>query len=70
MAWTIGGQRYYGVAEACSMAGISKDTFLRWVRKGEFEDVKHRDRHGWRLFTNDDLRRLNAKVNNISIVSH
>jgi predicted site-specific integrase-resolvase len=67
MAWTIDGHRYYGTAEACSVAGISKDTLLRWVRTGQFEDVKFRDRHGWRLFTDDDLSRLKAKVNHLYV---
>ena len=70
MAWTIDSHRYYGTSEVCSMVGISKDTFLRWVRTGLMEDVKHRDRHGWRLFTDDDLCRLKAKVNHINIISH
>jgi len=40
-------------------------TLLRWVRDGSFPDVEHRDWRGWRLFTDDDLTRLKAKVNHI-----
>ena len=56
---------YYQTAEACRMAGISKNTFLRWVKGGKFSGVVHRDRRGWRLFTEDDLDRLKAEVNRI-----
>ena len=65
MPLRINDKNYYMAAEACAMAGISRDTFLRWVRKGEVKDVKHRDRHGWRLFTNVDVSRLRAKVQRI-----
>lgn len=61
----INGQTYYRTAEACRMAGISKNTFLRWVREGMFADVELRDRRGWRLFTNDDLDRLKAEVHKV-----
>jgi len=47
------------------MAGISKNTFLRWVREGMFTDVELRDRRGWRLFSNDDLDRLKAEVHKV-----
>jgi len=47
------------------MAGISKNTFLRWVREGMFADVELRDRRGWRLFSNDDLDRLKAEVHKV-----
>jgi DNA-binding transcriptional MerR regulator len=61
----VNNQRYYRTAEACAMAGISRMTFLRWVRLGLFTDVEYRDWRGWRLFTDDDLARLKAKVNHI-----
>jgi excisionase family DNA binding protein len=63
MTVQLDGQTYYNISEACELAGISRDTFLRWVRKGKFNDVEHRDRNGWRLFTNDDVRRLKARIN-------
>lgn len=63
MTVQLDGQTYYNIGEACELVGISRDTFLRWVRKGKFPDVKHRDRNGWRLFTQDDIHRLKAKIN-------
>ena len=64
----LNGQTYYSTAEACRIAGTSKNTFLRWVRNGLFTDVEHRDRRGWRLFTEDDLDRLKAEVNRVTRV--
>lgn len=61
-------QTYYSTAEACRIAGTSKNTFLRWVRNGLFTDVEHRDRRGWRLFTEDDLDRLKAEANRVTRV--
>jgi len=64
----LNGQTYYSTAEACRIAGTSKNTFLRWVRNGLFTDVEHRDRRGWRLFTEDDLDRLKAEANRVTRV--
>ena len=61
----LNGESYYRIAEACQITGISKNTFLRWVKEREFTDVTYRDRRGWRLFTEDDLDRLRAEVNKI-----
>ncbi len=66
MPTTIRGVTYYRTAEACQMAGISKNTFFRWLRSGEFEDVGTADRHGWRLFSAADLERLYEKAQRIS----
>ncbi len=62
----IRGTTYYRTAEACQFAGISKNTFFRWLRTGEFEDVATADRHGWRLFSEADLERLCQKAQHIS----
>jgi hypothetical protein len=61
----LNGKTYYNISEACRLAGTNRDTFLRWVREGKFNDVEHRDRNGWRLFTGKDIRRLKARVNYI-----
>jgi len=65
MSPIIGEKKYYNTAEACRIAGISKNTFLRWVRSGLFADVGHRDRRGWRLFTEEDLKRLKIEANKV-----
>jgi predicted site-specific integrase-resolvase len=66
MPITLNGESYYRTAESCELAGISRNTFLRWVREGVFADVKCRDRKGWRLFTIQDLNRLRAEVNRVT----
>ena len=68
MTISINGSRYFRTAEACAKAGISKNTFLRWVREGVFKDVKHRDRRGWRLFTAEEMENLRREANKTSHV--
>lgn len=58
MPITIRDTTYYRTSEACDTAGISKNTFFRWLRTGEFDDVSSVDRHGWRLFKEADIQRL------------
>jgi predicted site-specific integrase-resolvase len=65
----INNLEYYRTHEACSIAGITKNTFLRWVGNGTFKDVSHRDRRGWRLFTQDDVNRLSDEVNKVRVDS-
>lgn len=57
----MNGQTYYGTAEICQEIGISRATLYRWLRTGLL--VKsYKDRRGWRLFTEDDLNKLNVKA--------
>lgn len=67
MPTTIRGTQYYRTAEACAIAGISKNTFFRWLRTGQFDDVRTVDRHGWRLFSESDLVRLCERAQSITI---
>jgi predicted site-specific integrase-resolvase len=65
MSQSINGIVYYQTNEACRFAGISRATFFRWLKEGTIEDVKHKDRRGWRLFTEkeiDDLKREAQKI--------
>jgi len=61
----LNGKTYFWTAEACKMAGISKNTFLRWVNSGVFADVAHRDRRRWRLFNEAELNRLKAEAHKL-----
>ena len=67
MAMIIDGQSYYRTAEACERAGISKSTFLRWLKEGILQDVSHVDRRGWRLFTKEDINAIQAEANKIKV---
>ena len=62
MPIVIKGQTYYRTREACEMAGVSRSTLLRWIRDGVLEDVSHRDRRGWRLFSEADIKRIEEEV--------
>lgn len=62
------GQTYYWTAEACEIAGTSKNTFLRWVKEGRLPDTRRRDRRGWRLFAEDEVQVLKEEVNRIRFI--
>ena len=51
------------------MAGISRTTLLRWLRQGNLKLPEYRDRREWRLFTSDDIDKLNHEANRISAKS-
>jgi len=69
MPVAINGQRYYRTSEACRMAGISRTTLLRWLREGNLKLPVYRDRRKWRLFTEEDVKRLNLEANRITATS-
>lgn len=58
MPITIQGKTYYHIKEALTQAGISESTWRRWIKNNVIEDVKTRDRRGWRLFTQEDIQRI------------
>jgi DNA-binding transcriptional MerR regulator len=59
------GETYYRTKELCRKAGISRSTLLRWLENGVLCDASNRDRRGWRLFTESDVRRIRAEANKI-----
>lgn len=63
----INGEEYFRTHEACALAGITKNTFLRWVTNGSYPDVAYRDRRGWRLFTFEDVNKLKEEVNKVQV---
>ena len=67
MTVNMRGQTYYRTAEVCSLAGISRSTLFRWLRRGILDDVSHRDRRDWRLFTDHDINRITNESNKIRI---
>ncbi len=66
MSINMNGVKYLRTAEACHKAGISKNTFLRWVRDGVVPDVEHRDRRGWRIFGPEDMDALIKEAHRVS----
>lgn len=67
MSIQINGQTYYTTTEACLQAGISRSTLLRWFKVGIVEEVIHKDRRGWRMFTEDDINRIIAESKKIEV---
>jgi hypothetical protein len=65
MPITLNGQTYYRTAEVCRIVGISRTTFFRWLKESIFKEAEHRDRRGWRLFTEDELNRFKEEANRI-----
>lgn len=62
----IKGETYYRTSEACRIVGIGRSTFLRWLRKGTLNDASHRDKRGWRLFTEADVERIEKEATHIT----
>ena len=48
------------------MVGVSRTTLFRWLKEGIFREAEHRDRRGWRLFTEDEIEGLKVEANKIS----
>jgi hypothetical protein len=65
----VNGQTYYRTAEVYRMVGISRTTLFRWLKEDILKEAKHRDRRGWRLFTEDEINRLKAEANHITALS-
>ncbi len=61
MSIEINGQLYYRTAEACVRTGISRATLFRWLKSGILKET-HRDRRGWRIFTERDLDLLRQEA--------
>jgi predicted site-specific integrase-resolvase len=66
MPVTVDGQTYYRTAEVCRIVGISRATLFRWLKEGTFKEAEHRDRRGWRLFTEKEIGKLRAEANQVS----
>jgi len=62
----IEGKTYYEATEVCKEAGISRPTLFRWLKRGLLIDL-YRDRRGWRLFTEEDLKTIQAEATRIEI---
>ncbi|MCD6391026.1 MAG: helix-turn-helix domain-containing protein [Dehalococcoidia bacterium] len=61
----LNGQNYYRTAEVCQIVGIGRSTLFRWIRQNIVKEAQYRDRKGWRLFTEDNLRSLMAESSRI-----
>ena len=67
MPTEINGQHFYYTSEVCQRISISRPTLFRWLRRGILEK-SHKDRRGWRIFTEDDLSKIQAEARRIEVV--
>jgi len=61
----LNGRTYYRTAEVCQIVGIGRSTLFRWLRQNVVKEAQYRDRKGWRLFTEEELRSLAAESSRI-----
>jgi len=52
------------------MLGVTRNTLYRWLRKDGIGEARHRDSRGWRLFTQDELEKLNKSINRVVKIEH
>jgi predicted site-specific integrase-resolvase len=61
----INEETYYTTIEICREAGISRSTLLRWLKNGAVNNVPHRDRRGWRVFSGAEVKRIKEEANRL-----
>jgi len=66
MTVNLDGKNYYRTAEVCHRVGISRTTLFRWLKESVLGKAVHRDRRGWRLFTEEEIDILKTEANRIS----
>jgi DNA-binding transcriptional MerR regulator len=54
----INNKKYYNVREVAEILGISKQTLLRYEKKGLFPPPKRNPINKWREYTLKDIQRL------------
>ena len=57
---------YYRTSEVYRLVGISRSTLFRWFKEGIASEPQYRDRRGWRLFTKEEVEKLEALVNQVN----
>jgi predicted site-specific integrase-resolvase len=62
----MNGNRYWSASEVCQEAAISRPTLYRWLKRGILTRM-HRDRKGWRMFTEEDLKKIRLEASKIDV---
>jgi len=57
-------QEYYQTREVSKIAGVHRDTLLRWLREGKLQEPK-RNRNNWRIFSKTDLDNIIEFTNHV-----
>jgi len=58
----IDNKTYYLTTEACEMANISRGTLFRWIKVGIIPEAKLKNRNGWRLFSEAEVKALKKEA--------
>lgn len=58
MPKVVDGERFYLAHETAKVAGVSKQTLLRWITENRVKDAAKRDRNGWRLFSDIEVKAI------------
>lgn len=58
MPLTISGKKYYRTQEALALIGLPRSTFFKWLREDKIEDAKTKDVRGWRLFSDEEIKKI------------
>jgi len=66
MPLEIDGRTYYRTLEVCSRVNISRATLFRWLKSGILEK-RFKDRRGWRLFTEEDILKIQIEAKKVKI---
>lgn len=51
----MGEKRLYSTKEVADLAGVSRDTLIRWLRDGKVPEPD-RNRNNWRMFNERELK--------------
>ena len=62
----MNGKRYWSASEVCREVAISRPTLYRWIKRGILTKL-HRDRKGWRMFTEEDLRKIRSEADKVDV---
>ena len=54
-------KKYYWILEVCCKVHISRSTLLRWLKSGVIKEPI-RVRRGWRIFSEEELRTIEAEI--------
>ena len=66
MSREIQGRLYFETGEVCQKVGVSRQTLNRWLKTGLLPSL-HRDRKGWRLFSQEDINIIEAESKRIRV---
>ena len=61
----VDGRTVFRIGEALANAGLSRATYFRWVRIGRIPDTEFKDRNGRRVFTTEEVERLQRQANRL-----